>query len=63
LQIDAIRDSDPATELQTHHQILDAVKAGDTDLARSRLLQHFGYVKARIAQYHQAAVGNNQEIP
>jgi DNA-binding FadR family transcriptional regulator len=53
LEIDAIRDSDPVTELQAHRLILDAVKAGDTALARTNLLLHFEYIKGRIAQYQQ----------
>lgn len=46
---------DPDKELQTHRQILDAVKARDAELARSLLIRHFDFVSDRIAQYRQAS--------
>ncbi|MBN1146023.1 MAG: FadR family transcriptional regulator [Anaerolineales bacterium] len=61
LEIDAIRDSDPSAELESHRQLLAAVKTGDTDLARAQLLRHFESVKARIAQYHQSTYTNSHE--
>ncbi len=54
LEIDQIKDSDPVAELLAHRLILDAVKTGDTALARAQLLNHFDHVKARIAQYAQS---------
>jgi len=60
LDINAVRESDPITELQAHRQILDAVKAGDADSARAQLLKHFEYVQARIAEYDQSIEGSGQ---
>jgi DNA-binding FadR family transcriptional regulator len=64
LEIDAIRSSNPVDELQAHQMLLEAVKAGDTDLARERLLKHFEHVKARILQYHlDMEAGSQQSHP
>lgn len=62
LENDAIRDSDPVTELQAHRQILEAVKVGDADMARAQLLEHFKYVKARIAEYSQPSGASEREM-
>ena len=62
LDIDPIRESDPVTELNAHHLILDAVKAGDKDLARTQLLKHFEDIKTRLAQYDQSAAEDGQDL-
>ncbi|MDR3574314.1 MAG: hypothetical protein P4L50_10650 [Anaerolineaceae bacterium] len=61
LEIDAIHESDPVPELQSHGLILDAVKAGDKNLARIQLLKHFENVKTRIEKYRQSTGANGQE--
>jgi DNA-binding FadR family transcriptional regulator len=47
--------SDPEAELEAHRQILDAVKAGDKDLARGRLERHFDHISESLKQYRQSA--------
>jgi len=54
LELGNIVKADPVKELQTHQQILDAVKARDVELTRTRLLQHFDYINERIEQYRQS---------
>jgi DNA-binding FadR family transcriptional regulator len=51
---------DPVKELQAHRQILDAVKARDVELTRTRLVQHFDYVIGRIETYRQSAEQNRK---
>jgi len=58
LEIDAIRDSDPAEELRSHHIILDAIKAHDPVRARKETLKHFDHVKMRIQQYIESVDSN-----
>lgn len=50
LEIDIIRTSEPAAELKQHLAILEAVEAGNTDLVRERLIQHFTPLRQRIDQ-------------
>ena len=54
LDLGSIIEADPVKELQTHQRILDAVKARDIELTRTRLLRHFDYVNDRIQLYRQS---------
>jgi DNA-binding FadR family transcriptional regulator len=53
LKIGTTLEPDPVKELQKHREILDAVKARDIELARTRLTQHFEFISAQIGQYHK----------
>lgn len=53
LEIGTTLEPDPVKELQKHREILDAVKARDTELARTRLTQHFEFISVQIEQYRQ----------
>ena len=51
LENDNIQHSDPVGELQSHREILNAIKSGDTDHTRNQLQFHFDNIKSRIDQY------------
>jgi len=57
LEIGSIFNSDPDWELLAHRQVLEAVKARDSDMARVALLRHFEYVKRCIEQYRRSLEG------
>lgn len=44
-------DPDPETVIEFHKSILDAIKKHDSDLVRTRLIQHFDHLKDRINLY------------
>lgn len=48
LDLAGIYDADPAEELADHQAILDAIKRGDPDLTRQRLLANFTHFQSRI---------------
>ena len=50
LDIEGIHDADPVEELADHQAIFEAVKSGDADLARQRLLANFTHFQNRIEQ-------------
>lgn len=60
LELGDIVEPDPVKELQTHQQILDAVKARDVELTRALLMQHFDFVSERIEKYRQTAEQNKK---
>jgi DNA-binding FadR family transcriptional regulator len=45
------QDAEPASVLQFHRSILDAIQARDSESTRQQLLQHFDHIKNRINQY------------
>jgi len=50
LDIEGIHDADPVEELRDHRAILEAIKNGDPDLTRQRLLNNFTHFQSRIEQ-------------
>jgi DNA-binding FadR family transcriptional regulator len=50
LDIKGIHDVNPVEELRDHQAILEAVKNGNPDLARQRLLDNFTHFQTRIAR-------------
>jgi len=51
LESDSLRESDAEEELRCHKDILQAIKARDTDLTRTQLLNHFEPIRQRIEEY------------
>ena len=48
LDIEGIHDADPIEELRDHRAILEAIKNGNPDLTRQRLLSNFTHFQSRI---------------
>ena len=57
LDIEGIHDADPVEELRDHQAILEAVKNGDPDLARQRLLANFTHFESRIGRGFETGAG------
>jgi DNA-binding FadR family transcriptional regulator len=45
------QDAEPASVLQFHHSIVDAIRNRDSEATRRQLLQHFSHIKKRIDRY------------
>lgn len=45
------QDAEPASVLQFHRSIVDAIRARDSESTRRRLVEHFQHIKGRIHQY------------
>jgi DNA-binding FadR family transcriptional regulator len=48
LDMEGIHDADPVEELADHRAIFEAVKNGDADLTRQRLLSNFTHFQHRL---------------
>ena len=48
LDMEGIHDADPVEELADHRAIFEAIKSGDPDLTRQRLLANFTHFQSRI---------------
>jgi DNA-binding FadR family transcriptional regulator len=51
LDAEITRDAEPASVLQFHRSIVDAIRARDAESTRRRLAEHFQHIKGRIHQY------------
>jgi DNA-binding FadR family transcriptional regulator len=51
LDTEITRDAEPASVLQFHRSIVDAIRSRDSEFARQQLLQHFNHIKNRIDKY------------
>jgi DNA-binding FadR family transcriptional regulator len=51
LENEAIPNSDPYRELETHRAILEAIRSRDADRARDQLLRHFESVQEWVREY------------
>jgi DNA-binding FadR family transcriptional regulator len=51
LDTEITQDAEPASVLQFHYSILDAIRSRDSESTRRQLVQHFHHIKSRIQQY------------
>lgn len=62
LENKSIPEADPYIELQSHHQILEAVKLRDTAMARKKLLNHFHSIQKWVDNYSSLASSETKVV-